>query len=290
MCVGTMASSAISCRYAVSRSVLLSTLPIVLADAIFNFRSSGSVVVPWARACKITFVAADISDIAHSIRQEVAAGYDSVAAAWHISRQKPWSEWRYIRALAQSIQSTDLQILDIGCGDGRLASLFAATMPKYTYTGVDISAQLLAIARQQYPKQKFVLADGAVYRTQEPQDMLCAVASLHHVPTRSAQRDFLRTAHQNLKKDGVLFLTVWNLWQPKYLGAVIRSMLCGRGLLARIPFQRGWRRPLYAFTLRSLQHVAEEAGFREIQIWYEGKNARTQYWWRARNIVLTARK
>lgn len=44
-------------------------------------------------------------------------------------------------------------VLDIGCGYGRMAPLFQR------YTGVDISPDLLEIARKEHPDKKFVLAD-----------------------------------------------------------------------------------------------------------------------------------
>lgn len=44
-------------------------------------------------------------------------------------------------------------LLDIGCGYGRFAPMFE------NYTGVDISPDLIEIAKSTYPSKKFVIAD-----------------------------------------------------------------------------------------------------------------------------------
>src|SRR5580692_4645049 len=60
------------------------------------------------------------------------------------------------------------RILDIGCGTGHLTSEIAERGADVT--GLDASLSMIAQARQNYPKLKFVLADARAFRFEEPFD------------------------------------------------------------------------------------------------------------------------
>ena len=51
------------------------------------------------------------------------------------------------------------RVLDAGCGYGALLCCFQEAKLKVDYTGVDISPDLLELARYRYPDRQFVLAD-----------------------------------------------------------------------------------------------------------------------------------
>jgi SAM-dependent methyltransferase len=50
-------------------------------------------------------------------------------------------------------------VCDVGCGFGDLQPYLASTVGAVEYAGVDISAELLAVARQRRPDLRFTLAD-----------------------------------------------------------------------------------------------------------------------------------
>lgn len=54
-------------------------------------------------------------------------------------------------------QNSAVKILEVGCGTGRLAQRFCAH--HYTYTGVDMSAEMLNIARKRLPHVLFIESD-----------------------------------------------------------------------------------------------------------------------------------
>lgn len=65
-------------------------------------------------------------------------------------------------ALAKSIPATDKEgasFLDIGCGHGDLSTL--ARAKGYTYTGFDISPDMIEEAKRKYPHENFIVLDGA---------------------------------------------------------------------------------------------------------------------------------
>lgn len=111
------------------------------------------------------------------------------------------------------------RLLDVGCGNGRLAHLLHQQARPVDYVGVDSSAQLLALARANaealaIPSQ-FVEADvsAAGWEQKLPAgsyDSVVALALLHHLPGWQRRRDLLaQLAGLLLAGDGVLALSTW---------------------------------------------------------------------------------
>lgn len=71
------------------------------------------------------------------------------------------------------------RILDLGCGTGHLTQQMAERGAMAV--GIDSSAEMIAQARQNYPKLRFELADAAGYRAGEPFDAVFSNAALHWI-------------------------------------------------------------------------------------------------------------
>lgn len=76
------------------------------------------------------------------------------------------------------------RVLDLGCGTGHLTSQIAARSAEAV--GLDGSASMIAQARQNYPKLKFVLADARKFTFDEPFDAVFSNAALHWIPEADA--------------------------------------------------------------------------------------------------------
>jgi trans-aconitate 2-methyltransferase len=76
------------------------------------------------------------------------------------------------------------RILDLGCGTGQLTAEIAARGAHVV--GLDSSTNMLGQARQNYPTQKFVLADATNFRFPEPFDAIFSNAALHWVKNADA--------------------------------------------------------------------------------------------------------
>jgi trans-aconitate methyltransferase len=70
--------------------------------------------------------------------------------------------------------------LDLGCGTGHLTASIAERGAEVI--GLDASPSMVAQARQNYPKLKFVLADARDFRFDTPFDAVFSNAALHWVP------------------------------------------------------------------------------------------------------------
>jgi trans-aconitate 2-methyltransferase len=71
------------------------------------------------------------------------------------------------------------RIIDLGCGTGPLTAMIAERGARVI--GLDQSAEMIALARKQYPNITFELADAASFTVPEPQDAVFSNAVLHWV-------------------------------------------------------------------------------------------------------------
>lgn len=98
----------------------------------------------------------------------------TTAADWQARVGDTWAaEWRRTdRSLADLARHLDAAILaaapmgaaavlDIGCGAGATSAALAAARPDVAITGIDLSAPLVAIARERVPQATFLVADAA---------------------------------------------------------------------------------------------------------------------------------
>ncbi len=61
------------------------------------------------------------------------------------------SEWFFLKTLLKE----NVSILDIGCAHGGFANIVSEHLKTFTYTGVDISAEMLKRAKENHPKHQF---------------------------------------------------------------------------------------------------------------------------------------
>lgn len=88
-------------------------------------------------------------------------------------------------------------ILDLGCGTGHLTAEIAARGA--AVTGLDASASMVAQARTNYPKLRFMLADATDFKSDEHFDAVFSNAVLHWIPDAPP---VIAAVHQALKSGG----------------------------------------------------------------------------------------
>jgi SAM-dependent methyltransferase len=177
------------------------------------------------------------------IRQQLRNFYDQSAADFSRTR-KYW--WKDLDLIKEHLPKNG-KFMDFGCGNGRLIDFLNENNFQGEYHGVDISRGLIAIAAKNYPKSKFSLIereDSLPFKS-ESFDVIMAIAVFHHFDRSMAQKALFELS-RTLKPGGVLILTVWNLWNRKYIPYLVKNLLKGRlSFLSLIPFQTGkkkyWR-------------------------------------------------
>lgn len=197
----------------------------------------------------------------------------------------------YVTNMLKELNPGD-KILDLGCGDGRLISGLPS---RVEYVGIDFSETLLAQAKKRYKGRKFIAGDISepkTYKNLGKYDRIFCIATLHHIPTKKEQLKVLRLAHEHLKKNGVIIITVWNLVQMRYLSEQVKSLrMKSRNLRwVGIPFQKKYMRYCFTFDKRYLSEIMLSAGYHIESIRYVDRDGREVGAFDGRDLMVVARK
>lgn len=110
-------------------------------------------------------------------------------------------------------------VLEIGCGNGRLAERLDRDMRPLTYVGVDLAKEMIEIAAARRASLRSITAEFRVADVTAPGwnaalpgspfDVAIALAVLHHIPSFELRQQVLRDIHAVLKPGAVLVMTNW---------------------------------------------------------------------------------
>jgi tRNA (uracil-5-)-methyltransferase TRM9 len=146
--------------------------------------------------------------------------YTAQAMAFDASRgHHAWPGWK---RLLESLTEMDrpLRVLDIGCGNARLARFLGDSGIDLDYTGVDANTALLESARDRLPaglrercrltRHDFLVSEApGTDLPAGPFDLVALMGVLHHVPGRDWRVALLRAAAQRVAPGGLLALATW---------------------------------------------------------------------------------
>jgi len=115
----------------------------------------------------------------------------------------------YLRDFEEGLEETILplvrpgaRVLDLCCGTGRLAAWLSAR--GFDVTGVDQSAEMLAVAQMHAPGAMFVEADARSFALPQPVDLvLSTFDSVNHFPSLDELEQVFRCVRGALTADGL---------------------------------------------------------------------------------------
>lgn len=140
--------------------------------------------------------------------EDVARSYDKIAARWsgpEFNRDNGIAPHR--RALAFCEQRG--AALDAGCGSsGRFIDLLSDA--GFAVEGLDLSAEMLRLARQRHPSVLFHQADVRLWEPKRAYDFISGWDSIWHVPVED-QAAVLRKLCGALSEGGVFIFTAGGL-------------------------------------------------------------------------------
>lgn len=226
--------------------------------------------------------------VVDEILNKVVADYDEIASEFDITRKSAWYEFEVYKELL----SVGDKVLDLGCGNGRLYEYLKDL--DFEYVGVDVSSELLEKARLNYKGVKFKKGSFLDIPYVRPVfDKIFCVASFHHLPGKKARLESLANMKSVLKKDGMLVISVWNLWQKKYRKYIWQSL----GRLHKYDFgdtfipwgKSGVNRYYHAFSLFEMRNLLREAGFYLIDEIMIKKGGMVENFLEAENFIFIAK-
>jgi 2-polyprenyl-3-methyl-5-hydroxy-6-metoxy-1,4-benzoquinol methylase len=194
------------------------------------------------------------------------------------SETRPSAQTRLERIVAYIADG--VKVLDVGCGNGRLAERLDHEGRRVNYVGVDASHELVAIANDR--KKQFTRVSAEYFQADIAQndwsrsldddfDVAVSLAVLHHVPSFDLRAQVLRVIHNVLKPEANLILTNWQFdrveGQRKRIvswdvaGIDEKNLETGDTLLA---WKRGGvgYRYVHLITKSEIVRLAEPSGFK----------------------------
>lgn len=219
-----------------------------------------------------------------NLRQKTISDYDKIASHFSQTRQFLWPEFKFFKKYLKQNQ----KILDLGCGNGRLSELILAE--KCEYIGMDNSKGQIKEAQKMFPNLDFQIGD----LTQIPLpdnsiDQIWSIAAFHHLPDKKSRLRSLKEMQRVLKKNGLIIMTNWNLFQPKYKKFVHKAIWnCIKTFGLKyawndtfIPWKTGKinlaDRYYHAFTLRELNKLFQKANLETVDSFYTRKGEKVDF-------------
>jgi trans-aconitate methyltransferase len=153
------------------------------------------------------------------------------------------------------------QILDVGCGDGRITAKIAGRVPRGSVLGVDPSRDMIAFATAQSGPSdrtnlRFAVADARRLPYRNEFDLVVSFNALHWVPE---QDEALRSIRATLRPAGRAMLRLVPAGERKSLEDVIEEVRASAGWA---DFFGGCRRPYFHPTAEEYRSLADRNGLR----------------------------
>ena len=138
---------------------------------------------------------------------ETAHSYDSIAHQWLAPHLASNGIRQHEHAL--KFRPRGGRALDVGCG---CSSRFHRLLESHEYDveGLDVSAQMIALAKKQHPSRTFHQADVCEWLPTKPYDFITAWDSIWHVPLNRSET-VLRRLCDALSPGGVFIWTMGGL-------------------------------------------------------------------------------
>ena len=146
---------------------------------------------------------------------DVAQSYNKLADHWNSDKfDRNNGIAQHERAIAfANPNNLDLKTaLDVGCGSsGRIIDLLTAH--EYTVEGLDLSQEMLVLARQRHPSVTFHHADICTWQPTKNYDFISAWDSIWHIP-QAEQVPTMQKLLGALSSGGVMIFTTGGVDEP----------------------------------------------------------------------------
>lgn len=172
---------------------------------------------------------------------QVAASYDRIATRW---AGPDFDRSNGIQQLKRAIAFTAQRgaALDVGCGSsGRFLDLLQAE--GFSAEGLDLSSEMLRLARKTHPQLTFHQADICDWVAPRPYDLISAWDSIWHVPM-ARQQSVLFNLCSALAPGGILIFTAGGIEAPgerrdDHMGVPMYTATLGVPRLCRLLTEAG---------------------------------------------------
>lgn len=197
------------------------------------------------------------------------AAYDALAEEYRARRDADREKdlalvGPFVRLLRQEFDETAIRILDLGCGNGLNLSMFADD--GFEVTGIDISSQMLNIARDTCPEAILIEGDFLEYPFPPASfEGVFAKAIVHLFPRTDALR-LIAKIYDLLRPRGAFYVTTTVELNP------------AEGLRSKDDYERSVVRYRRSWSEVDLSQAVVDAGFEIIETGYNQEPSRGKKW------------
>lgn len=142
-------------------------------------------------------------------------------------------------------------VADVGCGGGQLTHKLA--VKGYGVCGIDASADMIALAKRQFPDIDFKVDDATKFTLPRPADGIFSNAVFHWIDD---QRALIANLARNLRRGGQLVCEFGGKGCGETVHAALKEAFEGEGL--------SYRNPFYFPTIGEYAPLLEEGGLRPV--------------------------
>jgi ubiquinone/menaquinone biosynthesis C-methylase UbiE len=201
-------------------------------------------------------------------------GYDLLAKHYDAVTGDSSGEAEFIDSVIRQANKRALTLLEVACGTG---SIIAQLADRYRVSGLDISAGVLAVAREKLPDEiTLYQADMSSFSLDARFDVIiCVYHGINHLLSFAAWKSFFTCAYRHLNEGGVLIfdlLTTDNLrtlagmsrtvqeFDENYLLTTVRTNddVVFEWYIELFELQQGGRYERLTEVLRTASYPAEE--------------------------------
>lgn len=180
--------------------------------------------------------------------------YDNEWTGWKAAPDAFAFERRFDKLCARVEQLQPKRLLDVGCGDGRLARLIRAACPGVSIHGCDLSAAALSCTEGLDRSYVVDLDQEPLPEPDASLDMVIGSEVIEHLMN---PRYVLGEIKRTLRPGGRLLVTVPNVafWRFRW-----------QAVTGRVPSVTADERHFHSYTACSLATLLQSEGFRTVQM------------------------
>jgi len=138
---------------------------------------------------------------------KIASAFDEIATKYDRQRRSLipcYDDFYKLMVVLAETTTVQPRILDIGAGTGLLTNFLMAKFPNASYTLIDISDEMLNVARQRFQhlsSVSYIKADYKDFLETEQFDIIVSALSIHHL-TNPEKQKLYKGIFGSLKKGG----------------------------------------------------------------------------------------
>lgn len=170
----------------------------------------------------------------------------------------------------------EIQILDVGAGTGLLTQFLLLKYPNASFTLIDISEEMLKVARQRFLGKKnisYITSDYTKFRFDDEFDLVASALSIHHL-INEEKAEFYVTIFDLLTPDGIFIngdqfagTSEYNesIYQTNWISKIKSTELTRqqkKGAYKRMKIDK-------TATLNDNLNWLINAGFRDVDVFYK---------------------